>query len=182
MIYKEVFAGAKIVLPAANARCRSRRLHGKLLSLLLVCRQCHLEALPILYSDALLEIGPRVAAETIHQALQKRYFQRVKTLVVNISVLKRTFDGPQQTEFPALTRLAVITGRQPYVYDSSDLDEIHQICRSEDQKFRSSEASSWIDWSLPRGFCIHITFGIWWVNHSRRYEVGASSPRSISDE
>jgi hypothetical protein len=175
MIYKEVFAGAKIVLPAAKGRCRSRRLYSKLLSLLQVCRQCHSEAFPVLYSNAVMEIGAQVAAETIHQGLQKQYFQKVKTLVVDSSALERTPGGPQQTLFPVLKRLTVKTTMQCEVPESQHLDVIHRACRWVEQFQRRSEARSWLNWSSPRDFTIHITFKIWWRIGSRRYKVGPSS-------
>jgi hypothetical protein len=76
MIYDEVFAGAKIVLPAAKGRSRSRRLHSKLLSLLQVCRQCHAEAVPVLCSNAVMEIGAKVAAATISRIAEEIFPER----------------------------------------------------------------------------------------------------------
>jgi len=175
IIYKEVFAGARIVLPATKGRRRSRRLHNKLLSLLQVCRQCHLEAFPILYSNAVMEMGAKVAAATIDQGLQKQYFQNVKSLIVDSSALKRTRRGPRQTHFPVLKKLTVRTRDVCEVPESQDVNVIHQSCRSTEQGLRRSEAGSWINWSSSRDFTIHITFKVCWQTRSHRHKVGPSS-------
>lgn len=71
IIYGEVFVGARIVFPAAILRRgrfpemprRSQRLKNKLPSILRICHQCHVKAIPFLYANATVVIIGHVAAE-----------------------------------------------------------------------------------------------------------------------
>jgi hypothetical protein len=106
--------------------------------------------------------------------LQKKYFQNVKTLVVNSSALKKTPGGPRQTYFTILKKLTVKTRDECPVSESQDLNVVHQSCRSAERSLRRSEAGSWINWSSPREFTVHISFNIFRRTGSGHHKVGPS--------
>jgi hypothetical protein len=168
MIYKEVFARARIVLPAPDAPRRSSRLTSKLPALLPVCRQVHLEASPILYSCAIVEVLGYVATKTVHQALENQDFQKIRTLFVDVSSLQSTLGSHPKTRFATLTKLIVKTRPCASTILTQRRSVIQEICRTDAKTLRRSQAKSGIDWSADRGFSIHIQFELhYWVPLSR---------------
>ena len=161
MIYKEVFAGARIVLPAANVRRRSRRLNDKLVSLLQVCRLCHSEASPILYSNAVMEVARHVAAETVDQGLRNEHFWRIKTVIVDASGLEQTLHGWQLTKFPNLKRVILKTSNGHTLLETAGNEAVQEIVLSQGRKFRALRPHLGFDWLVDRGISTHITFRIW---------------------
>lgn len=69
MVYETVFSGAEIVLSGPGDCLYPERPQNGLFSLLKVCRRCHLEALPILYSSAVMRVGCTAETEIINQSL-----------------------------------------------------------------------------------------------------------------
>ena len=161
MIYKEVFAGAKIVLPTKNARRRSRRLNGKLISILQVCRVCHLEAAPILYSNAVMEIAGPFAAGTLERGLRNENLHRVRAIVANISALDGKQMGGHLSEFRALKKMTFKLDWRSALPEIADSQAIQLLISSEISRFRASPVYLWIEWLVRSGISVHITFEIW---------------------
>ena len=161
MIYKEVFAGVRIVLPATNVPRRSRRLNGKLISILQVCRVCHLEAAPILYSNAVMKVAGPLAAGTLERGLRNEHFHRIRTIVASISALDGKKMGRQLREFRALKKMTFKLGSSPALPKSADSQAIQLVISSELSKLRVSQMYLWIEWLVRSGISVHVTFEIW---------------------
>ncbi len=161
MIYKEVFAGAKIVLPAANVRRRSRRLNGKLISILQVCRLCHLEAAPVLYSNAVMEIAGPFAIGTLERGLRNEHFHRIRAIVSNILALDGKKMGRHLREFPALKKMTFRLDWGSAVPRISGRQAIQVAISSEVSRVKASPAYLWIEWLVRSGISVHITFKVW---------------------
>ncbi|ERF69912.1 hypothetical protein EPUS_05456 [Endocarpon pusillum Z07020] len=161
MIYKEVFAGATIVLPAANVPRRSRRLNGKLIALLQVCRVCHLEATPILYSNAVMKVAGPLAAGTLERGLRNEHFHRIRTIVASTSALDGKQMGRQLKEFRALRKMTFQLGSYPTLSGNADGQAIQLVVSAEMSKLRVSQMYLWIEWLVRSGISVHVAFKIW---------------------
>ncbi|KAF7512247.1 hypothetical protein GJ744_001815 [Endocarpon pusillum] len=161
MIYKEVFAGARIVLPASKVPRRSRRLNGKLIALLQVCRVCHLEATPILYSNAVMKVAGPLAAGTLDRGLRNEHFHRIRTIVASATALDGKQMGRQLREFPALRKITFQLGSQPTLDGNKDGQAIQLVVCAEISKLKVTQMYLWIEWLVRSGISVHVTFEIW---------------------
>lgn len=128
MVYEEVFSGAEIVLSGSADRHYPDCPQKRLFALLYVCRQCHLEAFPILYSSTVMRVGDTADTETIHQSLRSKGVQLIKTLHVDELALEHTLGGPQSTNFVALTKLFVHLKGVDF-FDEHSMDaELRYVC------------------------------------------------------
>lgn len=187
MIYKEVFAGAKIILPTAIVRRRSRRLNGKLISLLQICRLCHSEASPVLYSTAVMEVAGSFAAGTLERGFQNEHFHRIRTIVANISALDGKKMGRHLREFRGLKKMIFKLDYGSALPKSADSRTIQLGISTEVSSLRASPAYSWMEWLVRSGISVHFAFKIWqWTvprtsvkpsNHAQRQRL--PSIRSI---
>lgn len=161
MIYKEVFTGSRIVPPAASVRRRSRRLNGKLIALLQVCRQCHLEATPVLYSNAVMKVAGPLPAGTLDRGLQNEHFHRIRTIVANASALDGKQMGRQLREFRALKTMVFQLPAAPALSATADAQAIQPVVSAQISKLRASNMHLWIDWLVRSGISVHVAFKIW---------------------
>lgn len=170
MIYEKVFANSKIVLPGPYAPRRSERHKSQLPSLLRVCRRIYLQASPILYSQAVLEVRSDVAAKTIDQALQNKNIQLIKTVLVDFRHLKQTVGMQPKIRLPFLETVIVNTLRPriDMFYRHHLRGKVHDICLAQ---ARNVQAYRDIDWSPQRGFCVHITFKVSTIEMANRADL-----------
>jgi hypothetical protein len=180
MICEAVFAGAKIVPPTANAPRRSARLKSsKLRSLLRVCRQCHIEASPILYSSCVMNITYNVIPETIHQGLRREDVQLIKALVVDSVALKETLEGSQRARFTDLERL-IIKSKCPVTMTEPRKNYARDVCESHAKRFKRLQRDSVADWSAHHGFSsrVHLEMTKWRAFHQAlQYAVPLASSK-----
>lgn len=161
MIYKEVFAGARIVIPAANVPRRSRRLNGKLIALLQVCRLCHLEATPVLYSTAVMKVAGPLAPGTLDLGLRNEYFHWIRTIMAIAAALDGKQMGRQLREFRALRTMVFQLASAPTLPATADSDAIQLVVSIRISQLRGSQMYLWIEWLVRSGISVHVTFKIW---------------------